>query len=102
MIVTVIGVLAETQDDAHLKRGMRKALPHLMRLWTQTHPDAQPSKVFFLAYSPGHYSPAEAGPVRDLMPEVPSGARVSFSMTSDPEAAQSPFCLWDAYTPNWA
>lgn len=101
MIVTVIGVLTEADDDAHARRGLQRALPHLMRLWAQTDSDHEPEEVALLVYSPGSFSAANAGPVRDLMPVVSPGVRLAFSMSDDPEASQSRFFV-TSHAPNWS
>lgn len=94
VIVYAQGAPSDKDAARHL---VGPLVPTLVQLWRETY-TSLPETYFLLVHEEGSYELAESGPVRRITPPAiarGSGAvAVACTMTDDPEAEHSKFCVW--------
>jgi hypothetical protein len=72
-------------------------MPTLAKLWRQTYTDL-PETYYLLVHEEGAYDHGQSGPVRRLNPSAfakgSGSVPIICTMTDDPEAGQSKYCVW--------
>lgn len=96
IVTIVVNLPAKPGKGAATHQALQMA-PQLFDLWMQHHGEFIMGKTFyFLAFSPGTFSPAEAGPTQDATAFESRGGgsvRHAFALSDDPADEQSVYCV---------
>ena len=91
---TVITYTKTAPSDGDAARHLAgPVVPTLAKLWRETYASL-PDTYFLLVHEEGANVHGHSGPVRRLNPAGSSGVPVVCTMTDDPEAEHSRYCVW--------
>ena len=90
-VITYTRTIPSDGDAARHLAG--PVVPTLAKLWRETY-TTLPDTYFLLVHEEGAHDHGHSGPVRRLNPPGSSGVPVVCTMTDDPEAEHSRYCVW--------